>query len=298
MKTLITAIRFLAVTVLYFGTFAVVSGLLLAGSSAPPPDPESAGTTLLALLAISLLNAAVFGYVILRSGWTGWKLILSMVLVFYGVNTLMPQIETAFFVNTLPPGMLSRLFVAGFIIAAVFCPLAVLILGKARSKTGSALEDSWPKHSITGWIARLALVVVLYLLVYFGFGYYVAWQSPAVRSYYGGQDPGSFVAQIRSVLRDQPLLFVLQAGRALLWTSIAIPIIRMMKGKRWETPLAVALVFAVTASQLLLPNPLMPYEVRMAHLLETTTSNFLFGLLVVVILRSSTDSTDSSIISV
>ena len=54
----------------------------------------------------------------------------------------------------------------------------------------------------------------------------------------------------------------------------------------------VALLFAVTSSQLLLPNPLMPYDVRMAHLLETVTSNFLFGWLVVVILRS--DGTDSS----
>jgi hypothetical protein len=107
-----------------------------------------------------------------------------------------------------------------------------------------------------------------------------------VRTYYGGSDPGSFLAQIRSVLRDTPLLLPLQAVRALMWTAIAAPVIRMMKGPWWETGLAVALLFAVVMnSQLLLPNPLMPQEVRMVHLLETATSNFLFGWLVVFVLR-------------
>jgi hypothetical protein len=46
----------------------------------------------------------------------------------------------------------------------------------------------------------------------------------------------------------------------------------------------VAVLFAVMTSQLLLPNPLMPDEVRMVHLVETATSNFLFGWLVVLIL--------------
>jgi hypothetical protein len=59
----------------------------------------------------------------------------------------------------------------------------------------------------------------------------------------------------------------------------------MMKGQWWEAGLAVALLFGVVAtSLLLLPNPLMPQEVRMAHLLETATSNFLFGWLVVLVL--------------
>lgn len=278
---IVTTIRLLAVTILYFSTFAVVSGALLANVS-PQPAPEEAGAALLALLVISLINAAVWCYVILRAGWTGWKLILAIFLVFYGVTTLMPQIETAFFITSLPPGMLPRLFIAGAIIAAVFSPLSVLILGKARAR--SELTSGWPRMSAGSWVARLSLIVVIYVVIYFTFGYFIAWKSAAVRAYYGGHDPGSFFAQIASVLRDQPSLVLLQVARALLWTAIAVPIIRMMKGKWWEAGLAVALLFAVTSSQLLLPNPLMPYDVRMAHLLETSTSNFLFGWLVVLIL--------------
>jgi len=278
---IVTTIRLLAVTILYFSSFAVVSGALLANMS-PQPAPNEAGAALLALLVISLINAAVWNYVILRAGWTGWKLVLAIAFVFYGVTTLMPQIETAFFITSLPPGMLPRLFIAGAIIAAVFSPLSVLILGKARSRSDGS---TWPAMSAGAWIVKLSLIVVIYVIIYFTFGYFIAWKSAAVRAYYGGHDPGSFLAQIASVVRDQPSLVLLQVARALLWAAIAWPIVRMMKGKWWEAGLAVALVFAVTSSQLLLPNPMMPYEVRMAHLLETSTSNFLFGWLMVLILH-------------
>jgi hypothetical protein len=286
-----TAIRFLAVTILYFVCFVVVSGALLS-TGAEQQAPAQPAATLSALLLVSLINGAVWTYVIRRSQWTGWKLILTVLLVFYGVNTLMPQIETAYFITRLPPGMLPRLFLAGIIMAAVFAPLAVLILGKAKARTnekasGRSTRASWSNMPIRAWLLKLSLIGIVYLVLYFTFGYFIAWQSPAVRAYYSGNDPGNLFTHLANLLRDEPMLFLLQAARALLWTAIAVPVIKMMKGAWWESGLAVALLFAVMTSLLLLPNPLMPTEVRMAHLVETATSNFLFGWLVVLILRGT-----------
>lgn len=285
MSVLITAIRLFAVTIVYFLCFAVVSGALLAPASSGDV-PAEAGAALQALLLVSLINAAVWSYVILRSRWTGWKLILTIFFVFYGVSTVMPQIESAYFITRLPPGILPRLFVAGLIIALLFAPLAVLILGKAKTSTNQIAETSRLKMPAGAWIAKLALIVVAYVVIYFTFGYFVAWRNAEVRAYYGGTDPAGFISHITSVLRQEPMLFLLQALRAVLWTAIAVPVIRMTKGAWWETGLAVALVFAVMTSQLLLPNPLMPPAVRIAHLIETATSNFLFGWFVVLILRA------------
>jgi hypothetical protein len=282
MNVLKTSIRFFAVTIVYFICFVVVSGALLAPAS-KPDVPADAGATLLALFLVSLINAAVWTYVIRRSRWTGWKLMLTVFFVFYGVSTVMPQIESAYFITRLPPGMLPRLFLAGLILAAIFSPLAVLILGKARPSINITLPL---KMSAVAWIGKLLLIVVAYLILYFTFGYFIAWKNPAVRAYYGGSDPAGFISHVASVLRHEPLLFLLQALRAVLWAALAVPVIKMMKGKWWESGLAVALLFAVMTSQLLLPNPLMPAEVRMAHLVETATSNFLFGWLVVLILLS------------
>jgi len=279
----LTAIRFVAVSVLYFVCFVVVSGALLS-TAAEPPTPAEATATLAALVAVSLINAAVWIYVIRRSRWTGWKLIVTVLFVFYGVNTVMPQIETAYFITRLPPGMLPRLFLAGIIIAVVFAPLAVVILGKAKRRANETSRDARLHMPLRSWLAKLSLIVVAYLIIYFTFGYFIAWRNEAVRAYYNGTDPQNFITHIASLLRTEPLLFLLQGARALLWAAIAVPIIKMMHGEWWESGLAVALLFAVMTSLLLLPNPLMPDEVRMTHLLETATSNFLFGWLVVLIL--------------
>ncbi len=280
--TVMIAVRLLALTVVYFICFAVVSAALL-----PPSEQTSsgqAGASLAALLAVSVLNTLVLGYLILRSRWAGWKLILAIFFVFYGVMTVMPQIETAVFVTNLPPGMLRGLFLSGAIISAIFSSLAVLILGKGKSSPTESNKRPRLDMPVGEWVGKLSLIVIAYVAIYFTFGYFIAWKNAAVRSYYGGSDPGSFVAQIRSVLRDTPWLLPFQALRAILWTAIAVPIIQMMKGQWWETGLAVALLFAVVSSQLLLPNPLMPQEVRMVHLLETATSNFLFGWVLVLVL--------------
>jgi hypothetical protein len=281
---LLIAIRLVALTILYFVCFAAVSGALLS-TPAEQSDSVQAGEALGALLAVSFLTTAVLAYVIIRSRWAGWKLVVTIFFISYGVTTVMPQIETAFFVTRLPPGMLPRLFLAGAIVAALFSPLAVLILGKrkpVRRMDESHLRLNMPFGE---WVGKLSLIVIAYVVIYFTFGYFIAWKSEPVRAYYGGRDPGSLLAQMGSVIRQTPWLLPLQIGRAILWAAIAVPVIRMMKGQWWEAGLAVALLFGVVmTSPLLLPNPLMPREVRMVHLLETASSNFLFGWLTVLVL--------------
>ena len=279
-----TSIRIIALTILYFGCFVVISGALL---SVPAEQTTTvhANAALLALLVVSLINTAVLAYITLRSRWAGWKLMLTIFVLFYAVVTVMTQIESAFFITHLPPGMLSRLFLTGAIMAAVFAPLVVLILGKGKSQSRENVDQSRLQMTAGTWAIKLSVIVVAYVLIYFTFGYYIAWRNAAVRSYYGGNDPGSFVAQMTSVLRHTPTLLHLQVVRALMWTALAVLVIKMMKGAWWEAGLAVALLFGVLMNtQLLLPNPFMPHEVRMAHLLETATSNFLFGWLVVLVL--------------
>jgi len=235
-------------------------------------------------VTVSFLNTCVLSYLILRSRLAGMKLALTVFLFFFGTAIVMPQIETAVFVTQLPPGMLSRIILSGFLLALVFSFAAVPILGKHK---GQIENEAHPALNLNQWLTRLTLIGLCYVVIYFTFGYFIAWQSPAVRAYYHGTDPGTFMAQLRSVFRETPWLFVLQFIRGVVWALIALPIIRTLQGRRWEIGLAIALGFAMcTSSQLLIPNPLMPAAVRMAHLLETSTSNFLFGWLIVLLLKN------------
>ena len=274
MSAISIVLRVIALTFVLFVCYGIGSGVAMRGIT----QPAGRGSAAISLVAVCVVQTIVLSYLIIRSRWSGWRLMLAVFFIFYGVATFMPQIESAVFLTTqLPAGMVARLFLLGFLVAAPFSLLAVLILGKRKAE----LTDNQPgiRVSVGAW--KLVVIALAYVILYFTFGYFVAWRNPAVRGYYGGTDPGSFFAQMRNVVRDTPWLIPFQVLRAMFWLAIALPIVRMLKADWREIALAVGVTFSVLMTALLLlPNPYMPEPVRMAHLAETASSNFIFGLLV------------------
>jgi hypothetical protein len=278
-----TALRVLAVGAAYLVCLTVSFGLLVPPAPVPPGafEPLPAGT---ALAIVAVLNTAVVAWLILRSHRRGWALAATLTVVVFAVHTFMPQVESLIFLAYpsfaahLPAAVIPRLMAAGLLHACLWTPLAVWILGRWSA---GARGDAPPSRRSEGWAWKLPLAAVLYVAVYFTFGHYVAWRSPAVRAYYGGGAFEGFWSQIGNVLRDTPWLPLAQVARGLVWACLAIVVVRLLKGSVLEKALAVGALFAVVMnSGLLLPNPYMPYEVRMVHLLETASSNFLFGAVV------------------
>ena len=280
MKTaVIVVLRVIALTIVLFVCFAVAGGVV--GFASDSQASGQSGASTLILLAVCLLQVIVMTHLILRSRWTGWRLAAAVLFIFYGVTTFMPQIESAVFLTRLPPGTLPRLFLMGVLIAVPFSVLAVLILGKRRAEAVDTEPNTRLIMPASEWMWKLAVIAVVYVILYFTFGYFVAWRHPGVAEYYGGIDPGSFVAQMSTVLRNTPWLVPFQIVRAMCWVALALPVIRMLKGKWPETALSIGLLFAVVMNApLLLPNPYMPEPVRMAHLVETASSNLIFGVIV------------------
>jgi hypothetical protein len=254
-----------------------------------PPDPTASESFIppaVAPFVMAALHTGGMGWLIVRARRTGWGLVGLMIAVFFGVQTLMPESESWLFQATsgmashLPSEMIPRIVLAGLLHAGLWIPLVVLILGRWK---GSAETDGAPPASraasLLGW--RLAVAALAYVCVYFLFGYYIAWRSPAVRAYYGGTDPGTFWVQFLGVVRDTPWLPLAQVVRGAVWTVIGVTVLRSMRGGILERALAVGALFGIVMTAgLLLPNPYMPYAVRMAHLVETASSNFLFGVFV------------------
>lgn len=277
-NVLFNGLKIVALAIIMFICFAIAAGVVgVGGEAAQTQTQAEQANGALALLFVCLVNTLVLSYLILRSRWHGLKLMATIFFVFYGVMTVMSQIETAFFLTRLPSGMLPKLFIMGILIAAPFSVLAVLTLGKRKASTNDEQKE---RLQMPGreWVWKLGVLVLAYEFLYFTFGYFIAWQNPAVREYYGGADLRGFFPHMADVLRHQKWLVLLQVVRGLMWVALALPVIRMMKGAWWEAALAVGLLFAVVMnSQLLLPNAYMPETVRMTHLLETATSNFIFG---------------------
>ncbi|HEV7595439.1 MAG TPA: hypothetical protein VGO33_10600 [Gemmatimonadaceae bacterium] len=277
--TVLVVLKVTALTIILFVCLAVAGGVVGLADNSQTSEPASA--TLLRLVAVCLLQTVVLAYLILRSRWTGWRLTATVFFIFCGVATFMGQIESAVFLTRLPPGVLPRLFLMGALIAVPFSVLSVFILGKSKSVVVDLQPNTRLVMPASEWAWKLGVIAVAYVILYFTFGYFIAWRNPAVREYYGGIDEGGFFGQIGRVLRDTPWLIPFQIVRAMFWVALAAPVIRMLKGQWPETAIAIGLLFAVVMNaQLLLPNPYMPEPVRMAHLAETASSNFVFGIFI------------------
>ena len=281
-KVVVTTMKIFAVCLVYALCFVIGAALSGLGKAAQQVTPST--TTLQTSHPLSLLLlcsfsvGAVLAYLILRSSWHGWPLTGAIFVGMYGISTVASQVETLFFLsNKLPRGIIRAIFVQGAITAALFSPLAVFLLGKWHTPTPTRTIGSLDRVHIASVARRLAVIVVAFVFLYMFFGYYVAWQDPAVRQYYGGPEQPSFFAALKANWIDDPWIYLLQIFRALLYAACMYPLIRMIRVARWERALAMVLFLSVWTTILLLPNPLIPPEVAYAHFRETLGFSIVFG---------------------
>ncbi len=274
---LLLVLRLVLVVVAMLVAFIISASVIRTGVDVPPEDASQAG---LALLIVSLINSLVLAYLILRSRWTGWKLIAVIFVVYFGIESVMTQIETLYFNNSInmPLDIVIRVIATGLARALVFAPLAVFILGKLK---GTATAEAFPPMPMPEWVKRIALLAVVYTIVYFMFGYFVAWQWAEVRQFYTGSTAMQpFLTHMANTLSGDPILPLFQILRGALWAGLALLMVKMTKGKTLETCLALAMTLAVIlASGVIFPNPFMPPLVRQGHFFELSSSMFTFGLI-------------------
>jgi hypothetical protein len=262
--------RILVLTLILFGLYSLdVFGLTLV---------EEAKTVPGTLLLVAFLDTAVLSYPIIRSRWSGWKLVGAIFSVFYGVATLMVAIEGVYLPEQLPPDLVLKLLVNGAITAAIFSPLAVLIHGRMRdgeSVRGPNVRLIMPW---TQWVWKLASIALSWavLFVVFGLLVYLPLANYLAEEYLEEQPPPEVPAWV----------LPFQAVRALLWTAVTLPVIRAMKGRWWETGLAVALLFSMLIGSKLLEPTDMATGLQAAHFIEVFGENFLFGWIVVGLLSA------------
>ena len=288
-NAILRSVQFVILTPLFLvfyiaGAMFTVGTLPPLGLAEPGPIPAPWDIVL-----VGASHTVVIMLLILWSRWRGWRLMLAVGLVYYGCVTFMMQIETAYFLTrlTVGPETLRSLFLMGLPTAFLFVPLAVVIMGRVRSSGPIAPATNRMDMPISQWLWKLAVIVLAYWMLYHGAGYFIAWQNPELRAFYGGEDLGSFWLQMQFNLVNDPWLTPFQALRALLWVLCALPVINMTTGNPWRAALLVGLIFAVPSNMgHLLANPLIPANsVRMSHMVETMSSTFVFGLIVVWLLH-------------
>ncbi len=279
--------RFIILVLLYIIFF--IAGSLAVDSLIPdlPTEPGMVSPEV-GLLLMGALNALLIIALIESSRYRGWKLAFGLAFAYYGAVTFIMQIETWYFLTaiTVSEALLPRLFIMGLPVPLFFIPLATLLLGKAKAdpEPVASLE---PVNPLKEWVYKPVLIAAAYIILYWIAGYFIAWQNPELRAFYGSPgDALPFWQHTGNTLRNEPGLFPFQALRGLLWALFALPVIYGSKWSKFSTALLVGFFFSVPQNLgHLLANPLMPLaSIRFSHMIETSISTFIFGVIVVYVL--------------
>ena len=248
---------------------------------------ENPGKTILLLLLAAAINTGVIFALITKTRWSGWKLVSGISIVIFGIQFFMSQIEALYFNRSLgmPIELIYAVIFAGILLAVSFSIISVIILGKWKSETKEK-DNNIPLN--TSFIIKLVfLAVIVYPMLYFCAGYFIAWQLPELRILYSGSDAIlPFFQHFLQTFTADPLFYPFQILRGFLWIGIATIIMKSLKAK-WETKaFLVGLAFAlIMNAQLLIPNPSMSESIRLYHFIETASSNFIWGYIIVWLLE-------------
>jgi len=288
-KTVLSSLLRYALVFVLFAVFFILgagaaAGKMPTGASEPGLVPPNIG-----LLIMVAAETLVISALILASRWGGWKLAILLSLAYYGSVTFLMQIETWYFLSdiTVSPDLLPALFIMRIPVSLVVIPLAVWIWGKGKTQPNNQANPALVMP-IRQWVWKSALVAVAYVVLYWSAGYFIAWQNPELRAFYG--QPGEalpFWTHTLNTLRNDPGLLPFQILRALLWMGCALPIIRGSKVNPWWTALLVGAMFSLPQNiGHIIANPLLPLaSMRLSHLIETASSTFVFGMLIAWLLH-------------
>lgn len=263
--------------------FLFIIGILIGNAIFPSSLTEASTDNSngeILLLLTSALNAAVIMYFIHNSIIKGWKLVGILFLITFGIQYFMSQIETVWFNDSLnlPMNGILAIVTGGAIMSLFFALAATWLTGSFKDKKeygGGTLKVELAP--MLNWVALLA--VIIWPSVYFMAGYLIAWQFTEVRLFYSGTTE---MASFFSIMKENVIsgLYYFQIFRGVLWVLIAYLVLVSTKGTLLRKGLILGLLLSLLgSSQLLLPNPIMPYMVRMGHLVETATSSFLWGFI-------------------
>jgi hypothetical protein len=202
-------------------------------------------------------NFAVLWIVARSSAASGWRLTAMLLLLGFVVGSANNLLEAVVYgVLSLRQALAAA--IPATVVFAILSPLAVFAAGRLRS--GS---DGGRGEALTA--TKLLLIIAAYEVLYWTAGTLVY----------------PYIAHFYATKTIPPVYEVagLQVVRSLIFFAAGYPLLRTgLRG----APLVMGLVYGIMGgiAPLLPDNPYMPVDIRFYHGIETSVSNFLFGLIV------------------
>lgn len=227
---------------------------------AAPPLPANAVPWGIASNLLMALTLTVFASL---ARWHGWRLAAALFTIAFSMEHLSAFIEAVFFdvvrLRDVPT------YVPIFTLPLAGCIVTVIAtLGVWRQPARAEVPSPPPTASFL--VARGALVAIVYTCCYFAAGTFV---YPYVRDFYASRQlPGTGAVAAMQLLVRGPL-----------FAGVLALVARMLPGSRrfHAASGAAAMVLFAGVIPLIVPNPILPDNVRWAHFIEVVTSHAVFG---------------------
>lgn len=235
-----------------------------------------------AFLFNAITNAVILVWAARRSSFKGLAMVGQLLVLSFGTQVFMTQIETGYFLSAFPllhdNFQLYNLIWRGFLTSLLFSVLVTLICGGFSRKPRPQANFTITANNAVKQGAWLAFV---YLILYMLAGYFIAWQVRDLRLFYGGPaELNGFFEQWASTAMVKPEFPVFQYFRGILWILCLVPLFMGFSGKRIELILLSGLALALLpTAQLAFANPLMPAAISLGHFWEVSISTGIFGAL-------------------
>ncbi|MCF8358921.1 MAG: hypothetical protein K9H26_09200 [Prolixibacteraceae bacterium] len=282
MKSLL---KILGISLLATIIYIIGSTLLPFSESFKEATQNSSPIDLVYLFFVHTWITATIFYIGKKSDWNKNWLLLSLGFVYMAFYSFMTQIEVLFFNDTFE--ILSKcdgwlIMLANFLPLIVIVPLTLKIAKKCFTGTKPIILVKL--NTILG---KVALLAVIYVFIYFLFGYFVAWQFADLRAFYlGTPEKESFFRVMAGNFQNSHII-PFQFLRGVLFATFILPVVLMFRNKRRELLISLILIYTTTAIVLIIPNFLFPDTVRWAHFIEMMTSMTVFSIISWFIWRNS-----------
>ncbi len=225
-------------------------------------------------LLSNVLILIALGYYITNSNLNGIKLALSAFVIFYGIRYFNILNEALVF-NVTDRRETINIMIKGFFVVLVVSPFFVYLLDKWTSKPKDLI---FKNRSVLSWIWRIIICDILYLFFYILAGLILQKVYPEFMDFYKDKIP------------PFSLIIYTQFFRGFVFIGVAILIHRTLDISPIKKVLLIGLIFSVFGgiAPLIPPNAYMPAYVRLGHGFEVGISNFLYGLVLGLILGQKT----------
>lgn len=219
----------------------------------------------------NFLVASILGYYILVSNLKKFSICISVFIIYFIIGHF-NILNEAWIFNVTDRPQTTNQIISGFITSAIFSPVYVLLYKNSRQYL---FNISHVHRSVLSWLWRIILADIVYLFLYILAGFTLQFVYPQLIEFYDGKLPS-----ISIMIQTQ--VFV----RGLLFIAVAFLILRTTNTNFIKSAALVGSIFSILGgiSPLLPPNELMPQNIRIAHGVEVSISNFLYGIILVYIL--------------